>query len=258
MNRLSQKVAIVTGGASGIGRATCLLMAQEGATVAIADLDGDSAQELASEIMSKGGKAQSFQMDATSENSVRTTIDNIMTAFNRIDVLVNNVGMIGADKPTHEMSEAEWDRVMSVNVKSCFLCTKHVIGHMKKAKGGSIINMSSVHGLIGSPDFPANHASKGALRLMSKTDAMLYAKDGIRVNSIHPGYIWTPLLENVAKNENLDPKSFQDKNAHLTPLGHMGTPEDVGFAVVYLASDESKFVTASELVVDGGYSGGRL
>jgi NAD(P)-dependent dehydrogenase (short-subunit alcohol dehydrogenase family) len=258
MNRLSGKVAIVTGGASGIGRATSILMAQEGATVGIADLDGDAAQHVASEIVSKGGKAQSFQMDATSENSVRTTIDAVMTEFSRIDILVNNVGMIGADKPTHEMTEAEWDRVMNVNVKSCFFCTKHVIGHMKTLKGGSIINMSSVHGLIGSPDFPANHASKAAIRLMSKTDAMLYAKDGIRVNSIHPGYIWTPLLENVAKSKNLDAKSFRDDNAHLTPLGHMGSPEDVAFAVVYLASDESKFVTASELVVDGGYTGGRL
>jgi len=246
MNRLSGKVAIVTGGASGIGKATCILMAQEGATVAIADLDGSAAMQVTSEITSKGGKAKSFQMDATSENSVQTTIDAIVSEFGRVDVLVNNVGMIGADKPTHEMSEAEFDRVMNVNVKSCFLCTKHVIGHMKIAKRGSIINMSSVHGLVGSPDFPANHASKGAVRLMSKTDAMLYAKDGIRVNSIHPGYIWTPLLENVAKSKD------------LTPFGPMGTPEDVAYAVVYLASDESKFVTASELVVDGGYSGGRL
>jgi len=258
MKRVAGKVAIVTGGASGIGRAACHLLAREGATVAVVDVNDKAGAETVAAIKGDGAKAEFWHINAVEEASVQSVFDAIAAQLGRIDVLVNNVGMIGDDKPTHELLESEWDRVMNVNVKSVFLCTKHAIRHLQNAGGGSIINLSSVHGLIGSPDFPANHASKGAIRVMSKTDAMLYAKDKIRVNSIHPGYIWTPLLEKVAQDANTDQAGYQAKQAHLTPLGHMGEPIDVAYAILYLASDESKFVTASELVVDGGYTGGRL
>lgn len=240
MTRVKDKVVVVTGGASGIGLAAALMLAREGAQVAIIDRNPPA----------QNSGTAFFKADVTNEASVKEAIDHVAARFGRIDVLVNNAGIIGDNKPTHELSEGDWDRVMAVNVKGVFLCTKHAVPHLKKAGGGSIVNLSSVHGLIGSPDYPANHASKGAVRLMSKTDAMLYAKDNIRVNSLHPGYIATPLATNAGINERAAVSS--------TPLGRMGTAEDVAYAIVYLASDESKFVTASELVVDGGYSGGRM
>jgi NAD(P)-dependent dehydrogenase (short-subunit alcohol dehydrogenase family) len=162
--------------------------------------------------------------------------------------------MSGANKPTHEVTEEEWDKVQAVNVKGVFFCTKHAIPHMKKAGGGSIINLSSIYGLIGAPDAPPYHASKGAVRLMTKTDAMLYAPDNIRVNSVHPGFIWTPMVENHLKTTGQDLEAAKQATAALHPLGHMGEPNDIAWGIVFLASDESKFMTGSELVIDGGYT----
>lgn len=245
--RVANKVIVVTGGATGIGQASCHLLAQEGATIALVDINEQAAKETVSAIQSQGGKAEFWRMDVTNEDNVQQVFNAIVGKFGRIDVLVNNAGLIGANKPTHEMTEAEWDKVMNVNVKGTFFCTKHVVPHLKKNGGGSIINMSSIHGLLGSPDYPANHASKGAIRLMSKTDAMLYVKDKIRVNSIHPGYINTPCLGDIPTTHN-----------KLQPMGHVGEAKDIAYGILYLASDESKFVTASELIIDGGISGGRL
>ena len=174
--------------------------------------------------------------------------------FGRIDVLVNNAGIAGASKPTHEITEEEWDRVQAINVKGVFLCTKHVIPFLRKAGGGSIVNLSSIYGIVGAPDVPPYHASKGAVRIMSKTDALLYAKDRIRVNSVHPGYIWTPMVEGVGKESGQSMEEFRKQIAALHPLGHIGEPNDIAFGILYLASDESKFVTGTELVIDGGYT----
>lgn len=242
MNRVSNKVIIITGGATGIGQAACHLLAQEGAHIALVDINDKSGKETIKHIQSRGGVAEFWPMDVTDEVGVQQVFSSVANKFGCIDVLVNNAGLIGANKPTHDLTEKEWDQVMNVNVKGVFFCTKHVVPHLKKAGGGSIINISSIHGLLGSPDYPANHASKGAIRLMSKTDAMLYAKDKIRVNSIHPGYIQTSCLGDIPHNLN----------------GCIGTADDVAYGILYLASDESKFVTASELVIDGGISGGRL
>ena len=144
---------------------------------------------------------------------------------------------------------------MAVNVKGVFFCTKHAIPHLRRAGGGSIINLSSIYGLVGAPDVPPYHASKGAVRLMSKTDAMLYAADAIRVNSIHPGYIWTPMVEqHLQASGATDLVAAREEVGKLHPLGHMGEPDDIAWGAVYLASDESRFVTGSELVIDGGYT----
>lgn len=158
------------------------------------------------------------------------------------------------DKPTHEITEAEWDRVQAVNVKGVFFCTKHVIAYLRRAGGGSIVNLSSVYGLVGAGDVPPYHASKGAVRLMSKNDALIYAGDRIRVNSVHPGFIWTPMVEGYLRGSGAtDMDSARKGVDQLHPLGHMGEPDDIAWGVVYLASDESKFVTGTELVIDGGY-----
>jgi NAD(P)-dependent dehydrogenase (short-subunit alcohol dehydrogenase family) len=167
---------------------------------------------------------------------------------------VNNAGISGVNKPTHEITEDEWTRVMDVNVKGVFLCTKHAVDVMKEAGGGSIINLSSIYGIIGAPDIPPYHASKGAVRLMTKTDALLYAGDGIRVNSVHPGYIWTPLVEDLARRSDQGVDAFRRELDSRHPIGHVGEPEDIAYGILYLASDESKFVTGSELVIDGGYT----
>jgi len=170
-------------------------------------------------------------------------------------VLVNNAGSAGTNKPTHEITEAEWDRVQAVNVKGVFFCTKHAIPHMKRAGRGSIINLSSIYGLVGAPDVPPYHASKGAVSLMSKTDALIYAPDKIRVNSVHPGFIWTPMVEHHLHDSGATDIEAARRDVDLLhPLGHMGEPDDIAWGVVYLASDESKFVTGSQLVIDGGYT----
>ncbi|KTC77846.1 SDR family NAD(P)-dependent oxidoreductase [Legionella brunensis] len=258
MSRLSNKVIIITGGASGIGEATCRLLAKEGAQIALLDINREKGQHIIDDIHAQGGQAAFWSMNASLEKEVQTVIAEVIQKWGRINVLVNNVGIIGDNKPTHEISEAEWDKVMNINVKSVLFCTKYVVPYLQKAGGGSIINISSVHGLIGTPDYPANHASKAAVRLMTKTDAMLYAKDNIRVNSIHPGYIWTPLLEEIARKSALGYEAFRTQHEKIQPLGYMGQPNDVAYAIAYLASDESRFMTASELVIDGGLSGGQL
>ncbi len=253
MKRLDRKAAVVTGGALGIGRAACLRMAQEGARVAVTDLLDVEGRAVADEITRGGGQARYWHLDVSCERDVQRVMDEVASAFGTLDVLVNNAGISGASKPTHEITEAEWDALMAVNVKGVFFCTKHALPHMMHAGGGSIINLSSIYGLVGAPDAPPYHASKGAVRLMAKTDALLYASQKIRVNSIHPGFIWTPMVEQFTE-AGPDPAAIRDALVAKHPLGHLGDPDDVAWGIVYLASDESKFVTGSELVIDGGYT----
>jgi len=253
MGRVEGKVAIVTGAALGIGRAAALMLAKEGARVAATDVLDPEGARLVEEITAQGGAARYWHLDVSLEDQVRTVVEDVLRAFGRIDVLVNNAGISGVSKPTHEITEQEWDRVQAVNVKGPFFCTKHVVPHMKRGGGGSIVNLSSIYGLIGAPDAPPYHASKGALRLMSKTDAMLYAGDRIRVNSVHPGFIWTPMVEKFLQSGG-DVAAGRKAVDSLHPLGHMGEPDDIAYGIVYLASDESKFITGSELVIDGGYT----
>ena len=184
---------------------------------------------------------------------MRVAVGATAAKFGKISILVNNAGISGANKPVHEITSEEWDKVMNVNVKGVFLCTKYTVPHMLKNGKGSIVNLSSIYGLVGAPDVPPYHASKGAVRLMTKTDALTYAKQGIRANSVHPGYIWTPMVENHLKTMG-NPEELRAGVGALHPIGHMGDVDDIAYGVVYLASDESKFVTGSELVIDGGYT----
>ena len=255
MNRVEGKVCIVTGAAVGIGRACALRLAQEGAKVALFDVLDDEGRSLAAELHHDGIEADYWHVDVADEGAVRSATDEVAKRFGGVHVLVNNAGIAGASKPTHELTEAEWDRVQAVNVKGVFFCTKHAIPHLKRAGSGSIINLSSIYGLVGAPDVPPYHASKGAVRLMSKTDALLYAADRIRVNSLHPGYILTPMVEQHLRDSGAtDLDAACREVGALHPLGHMGEPDDIAWGVVYLASDESKFVTGTELVIDGGYT----
>jgi NAD(P)-dependent dehydrogenase (short-subunit alcohol dehydrogenase family) len=254
MDRLKGKVAAITGAALGLGRATAIRMAEEGAAVAVLDMLEREGAALAAELEGRGFKARFWRCDVTSETEVARVIAEAAAHFGRLDVLVNNAGVSGANKPTHEVTEAEWDWVQAVNVKGVFFCTKHAIPHLKRAGGGSIINLSSIYGLVGAPDAPPYHASKGAVRLMSKTDAMIYAPDKIRVNSIHPGFIWTPMVQHHLEGGEVTVEEARANVAALHPLGHIGEPDDIAWGAVYLASDESRFVTGSELVIDGGYT----
>jgi NAD(P)-dependent dehydrogenase (short-subunit alcohol dehydrogenase family) len=221
--------------------------------VALLDRLEDDARASAAGLAARGFECEAWGCDVSSENAVRLAIKAAAARFGRLDILVNNAGVSGADKPTHEITEAEWDWVQAVNVKGVFFGVKHAVPLMRQAGGGSIINLSSIYGLVGGADVPPYHASKGAVRLMTKTDALLYAADRIRVNSIHPGFIQTPMVEHHMARQT-DPEAARKAAAALHPLGHMGEPDDVAWGAVYLASDEAKFVTGAELVIDGGYT----
>jgi NAD(P)-dependent dehydrogenase (short-subunit alcohol dehydrogenase family) len=253
MGRLAGKVAIVTGAALGIGRATALLCAREGAAVAVTDVLYDGCDAVVREIQSQGGQAAAWRLDVSKEAEVKSVMSAVVERFGGLDILVNNAGIAGTNRPTHEITEEQWDRVQAINVKGPLFCTKHAIPHLKARGGGSIVNLSSIYGLVSAGDVPAYHASKGALTIMSKTDALLYAKDKIRVNSVHPGFIWTPLVERYL-GTTADAEEARRALDALHPVGHVGEPDDVAYGILYLASDEAKFVTGSALVIDGGYT----
>ena len=255
MGRVQGKVAIVTGAAQGIGRATALLLAREGATVAVTDVNGKDAEAVAEQICAAGGKARAWPLDVSKEAEVATVIAEVGKEFGRLDILVNNAGISGANGTAEEITEAEWDKVMNTNAKSVFLCTKHAVPLLRRAGGGSIVNLSSVYGIVGSHNVAAYHASKGAIRIMSKTDALAFAEDRIRVNSVHPGFIWTPMLEAGAQVPGVAPEAVHSAMAKLHPLGTLGEPEDVALGILYLASDEAGYVSGHSLVVDGGWMG---
>jgi NAD(P)-dependent dehydrogenase (short-subunit alcohol dehydrogenase family) len=253
MNRVAGKTCVVTGGAVGIGAACVHRLAEEGARVVILDLPPAADFPLA-DLRASGADVTYQQCDVSNEAAVAAAMAEAAGADGRIDVLVNNAGIAGANKPTHEITEAEWDRVQAINVKGVFFCTKHALPYMR-TQGGSIINLSSIYGLVGAPDVPPYHASKGAVSLMTRTDALIYAADRVRVNSIHPGYIWTPMVEKHLRDSGVDDMQAGRRDlSALHPIGRVGEPDDIAWGVVYLASDESSFVTGAQLVIDGGYT----
>jgi NAD(P)-dependent dehydrogenase (short-subunit alcohol dehydrogenase family) len=251
MDRVKGKVAIVTGGASGIGEATAKLLAREGAKVAIVDIDDENGKRAASEIVKAKGAAAFWHMDISQETQVKETFADIFKKYGKLHILVNNAGIPGYRKPPHETTSAEWDRVMNVNLKGAFFCTKYAAPYMIKSGRGSIINVASVYGLIGC-DTPVYDTSKGGLRSMSKSDALVYAKSNIRVNSIHPGNIDTPLFRRLVEKIGGGLENTIKLLSTMCPMDRMGTPEEIANGILFLASDESSYMTAAELVIDGG------
>lgn len=257
MGRVEGKVALVTGGASGIGAACAEILAREGAFVVITDLQDDKGAALARDL---GGKSRFVHHDVTSEEEWAQVIGEVERDFSRLDILVNNAG-IGLGSPSiTTMSLADFRRQQAVNVEGVFLGIKHALPLMRKAgNGGSIVNMSSVAGLKGSPILAAYCATKGAVRLLTKAVAMECAnfKDGVRVNSVHPGIIETPIwlsIVGVGDPGTNAPPDLDAMSAMAVPLGVKGLPKDIAQGVLWLASEESRYVTGAELVIDGGLS----
>lgn len=248
--RIQDKVAIVTGGASGIGAETAALFAREGGKVIVADINEKLGAEVVERITKAGGIAHFLRADMGKMADIKATIDFAVTTYDRLDVLVNNAA-IESSKPEVDTSEEEYDAIMNVNVKGVFFATKFAVPVMIKNGGGSIINLSSVYGLIGSQGYAAYHASKGAVRLLTKSTAIAHARKGIRANSIHPGAIDTPLLRKTI-NSMPDPVAAEAAFINGQPAGYLGHPIEIAYGCLFLASDESKFVMGTELVIDGG------
>jgi 3alpha(or 20beta)-hydroxysteroid dehydrogenase/cyclopentanol dehydrogenase len=245
--RLENKVALISGGARGMGAVEARMFAREGAAVVIGDVLEEEGCRTEAEIGEAGGRCLFVRLDVSSEDDWRRAVAAAVSRFGRLDILVNNAGVLAAVNIEDTSGEA-WDRMMDINAKGVFLGTKHAIPEMRKAGGGSIVNISSVAGLIGSMVGAAYGASKGAVRLLTKATAIQYAGDGIRANSVHPGIIETPMtLPTILADE-----ALRQTQMDRTPLGRLGRPEDIALGVLFLASDESSFVTGSEVVIDGG------
>ncbi len=244
--RLENKVAIISGGSRGMGAFEAELFVQEGAKVVIGDVRDDEGRALAEKI---GSGAMYTHLDVTSEDDWAAAVKEATDRYGKLDILVNNAG-VSARGTIEETTVEDWDRVMGINAKGVFLGTRAAIPEMRKAGGGSIINISSQLGLVGMPESsPQYQSSKGAVRLFTKSAAIQYASEGIRVNSVHPGPIVTPMTE-ARRSDSV----VQQVMVSRIPMGRYGESEDVAYGVLYLASDESSFVTGSELVVDGGWT----
>ena len=242
------KVAIVTGGARGIGSASVRALVRDGAAVVIADVLDDEGESLAREICAQGGNARYAHLDVSSEEQWRAVVERTVRDLGHVDVLVNNAG-IGTMEDVEQETREGWDRLIAINQTGVWLGMKAVIPGMKSNGGGSIVNVSSIFGAVGG--FGASiayHASKGAVRLMTKNAAIRYAKEGVRVNSVHPGFIDTPMLAAVKGTP------FERTMVDGTPMGRLGRPEEIGDVIAFLGSDAASYMTGSEVYVDGGWT----
>lgn len=247
--RLQGKVAFISGGARGMGAVEARLFAKEGAKVVMGDVLEEEGRKVEADINSTGGESLFVRLDVTSEPDWQNAIAAAVSRFGKLDILVNNAGISGRGK-VEDTTVKDWDQVMEVNAKGVFLGTKAAIPAMRRAGGGSIINISSQLGLVGTDhSSPQYQASKGAVRLLTKATAIQYAKEGIRVNSVHPGPIVTAMTETARDN----PERYKLMLSRI-PMGRYGQPDEVAYGVLYLASDESAYVTGSELVIDGGWT----
>ena len=245
--RLEGKLALISGGARGQGAVEAKLFAREGAKVVFGDILDESGKQVEAEIHEAGGEAAYVHLDVTREDDWRTAVNTAIDRYGKLDILVNNAGIL-IRKGIEDTTEEDWDRIMGVNAKGAFLGTKHSIPAMRQAGGGSIVNISSTAGLVASPSGSASYtASKGAVRLLTKSTAVQYAKEGIRCNSIHPGPIDTDMIQETLT----DPAKLEERMQRL-PMGRVGTADEITYGVLYLASEEASFVTGSELVIDGG------
>ena len=245
MARLDGKVALISGGSRGMGEAEARLFAREGARVVFGDILDEEGKIMEADINKAGGVAKYIHLDVTSEQVWTAAVQKAVGTYGKLNILVNNAGII-IRKGLEDTSADEWDRVQGVNSKGVFLGTRAAIPAMREAGGGSIVNISSIAGLIGGGS-PAYGASKGAVRLFTKSTAVQYGPEGIRCNSVHPGFIETNMIEEL-----LTHSEDRAKLVARTPLGMVATAHDVALGVLYLASDESRYVTGSELVIDGG------
>ena len=247
MNRLEGRVALITGAASGIGKATAQRLADEGAAVLVTDIQIEAGEATVKELNGGGGKAAFFKHDVTSETEWEAACAAAVQEYGGLDILVNNAGM-GDIKPIEETTLAEWDRTVAIDQTGVFLGMKTAAPHLKRSEHASVINISSIFGTSGGFGVsPAYHAAKGAVRTLTKNVALHWATEGVRVNSIHPGFIDTPILEQSRNTP------IWDGMTALTPMGTLGRPEDSAAGVAYLASDDAAFITGLELYIDGGY-----
>ncbi|MGE7602538.1 SDR family NAD(P)-dependent oxidoreductase [Peribacillus sp. NPDC097675] len=244
--RLQDKVAIITGAANGMGAAEAKIFAREGAKVVATDVNEEKLMEIAEEIKAAGGDILAMKHDVTSEEEWKAVVAKAVDTYGKVDVLVNNAG-VATNKNFATMEMSEWNWVMDINLNGCVLGMKYAIPEMQKAGGGSVINISSIGGIVGMAGSSPYTAAKGALRALSKSAAVEYGKDKIRVNSVHPGIIVTPMTAHTME------AGMPFYSMH-TQLPYMGEPEDVANGVLFLASDESRFMTGAELVIDGGWT----
>ena len=247
MGRLDGKVAIISGGARGQGEVEAKLFAKEGAKVVFGDILDEEGRQVEAAIRQAGGEATYVHLDVTEEADWQEAVQTAVSAYGKLDILVNNAGILRRDG-IEETTKELWDTILAVNATGVFLGTKYAIPEMRKAGGGSIVNISSISGMIALGG-PAYNASKGAVRVFTKVTAVHHADDNIRCNSVHPGPVRTPMTESTYSDPDMLAQRLQSM-----PLGRIGTSEDIAYGVLYLASDEAAYVTGSELVIDGGYT----
>jgi NAD(P)-dependent dehydrogenase (short-subunit alcohol dehydrogenase family) len=247
--RVAGKVALVTGGSSGIGRATAQIFAREGAKVVVADVGVESGEETVRLIQAAGGEAVFIKTDVAQAADVEAMVKKAVDTYGRLDCAFNNAGIEGVVKPTVEYGEADWDRVLAINLKGVWLCMKYELQHMLKQGSGAIVNTASVAGLVGLSGFSAYVAAKHGVNGLTKTAALEYAKAGIRVNAVCPGAIRTPMFERGVR----DNPGIEEQVVAMEPIGRMAAPAEVGEAVVWLCSDAASFVTGLPMAVDGGW-----
>lgn len=247
MNRLNGRVALVTGGASGIGRATALRLAEEGASVLVTDIQDEAGETVATEIRSKGGRALYRHHDVSDEAAWREVVMTALSEFDGLDILVNNAG-IGDLGTIEDVTPADYERTIRINQTGVYVGMRTAAEALKGSPHASVINVSSIFGMSGGfGTSPAYHAAKGALRTLTKNIALHWADAGVRVNSVHPGFVDTPILDDAKGTP------FEQAMLDVTPMGRLGRPEEIAAAIAFLASDDASFMTGSELVVDGGY-----
>jgi NAD(P)-dependent dehydrogenase (short-subunit alcohol dehydrogenase family) len=245
MTRFKGKTALITGGASGIGKAAAKLLAAGGANVVIGDIQDEAGQAVVTEITEAGGNAGFVHLDVTDEDNWNAAVAEAVQTYGGLTTLVNNAG-IGDTLPIEETPQADWDKVIAVTQTSAFLGMKAASAELQKSGNGAVVNISSMYGIVGGLGGPSYAAAKGAVRILTKNTALGWAKKGVRANSVHPGYINTPILGDTDRQYLID----------TTPMGRLGEPEEVANVIAFLASDESSFMTGSEVVVDGGYTAG--
>lgn len=245
----NNKVAIVTGGSFGIGRATAIAFARQGASVVIADCVEDLNRETLQQIEADGGKATFIKCDVSKASDIEAIIDKTISMYGRLDFAFNNAGIEGVAATTQQCTQENWERTLAVNLTGVWLCMKHELSHMLQQGSGAIVNCASVAGLVGFPSLPAYVASKHGVIGLTKTAALEYAKWGIRVNAVCPGVIKTPMIDRFTGNNKQAEQQFVD----MEPVGRMGEPAEVAAAVIWLCSDAASFVTGAALPVDGGW-----